>query len=252
MRILALSPHLDDAVVSAGAALHDFAAAGHEVVVHTVLAGLAEPPYSPLARGIHYLCRLRHDPVGERRREDVRAVHELGATAQHGDLLDAIYRHGGEGWQFVEPASLTEPHTEATLFAAVTRSVEEQLGWAPDLVLTAAAIGGHVDHVLVRDAVLAACAGRVTVRLWQDLPYAGGDGRMPPLPPGLSVRASEAAQMSADGWAAKCAAVAHYTSQTRVLWPDHGDCRVPLQAHARAAGNGAGYAELFWPVRAPE
>jgi LmbE family N-acetylglucosaminyl deacetylase len=251
MRVLAISPHLDDAVVSAGGRIFDLTASGHEVLVWTMFAKSAFPPYSPLAQDLHDLWKLPDDPVGVRRIEDERAVTRLGAEARHSEFLDAIYRRDPAGWRFVEGASLYAPDDDAGLHASLCATVRDALSAEPDLVLTAAAVGSHVDHVAVRDAVLATCRDTgVPVRLWQDLPYSARTSQAPGVPAGTSLGAPEAIPVSGAGWLAKCDAVACYASQLPALWPDDADFRVPLAAHARAvAQSDAGFAETFWPVR---
>jgi LmbE family N-acetylglucosaminyl deacetylase len=252
MRVLAISPHLDDAVLSAGGRIFDLAAGGHEVVVWTMFAGSAFPPYSPLAQKLHELCGLPNDPVAARRLEDVRAVTCLGAEPRHAEFLDAIYRRDRAGWQFAEEGSFfTSPCEDVGLRAELYRAVREALAARPDLVLTAAAIGAHVDHVAVRDAVLTACRDPgISVQLWQDLPYAAGTSPMPIPHAGACLGTPEPIGMSGAGWLAKCAAVACYASQLRLLWPGQADFRVPLAAHARISGKpAAGFAETFWTVR---
>lgn len=241
MRILAISPHLDDAVLSAGARLHDLAAGGHEVVVMTLFAGSASPPYSPLARELHKLWGLGDDPVGARRREDAAAIAQLGATALHAAFLDAVYRPGRSGWRATDECA-----ADAAVRAELAVAVRGALAWRPDLVLTAAGIGGHIDHVLTRDAVLAECRdAAVPVDLWQDLPYAGTTGDIPKLADGLRLAAGPVAA-SESAWRAKAAAVRCYPSQLTMLWPEHPDVETPLAAHARAAGGAGKPAELFW------
>ncbi|MFL6130670.1 MAG: PIG-L deacetylase family protein [Mycobacteriales bacterium] len=251
MKVLAISPHLDDAVVSAGGRIFDLTASGHEVLVWTMFARSAFPPYSPLAQALHELWKLPHDPVGVRRREDVRAVTRLGAEPRQAEFLDAIYRRDPAGWQFAEGSSLYSPSKDAGLHARLCRAVRVALSTRPDLVLTAAAIGAHVDHVAVRDAVLTACQDPgVPVQLWQDLPYSARTSQPPGVPPGACLGTPERIPMSSAGWLAKCAAVACYESQLSALWPGHADFQVPLAAHARTAGKpAAGFAETFWPVR---
>jgi len=245
MKVLAVSPHMDDAVLSAGGRIFDLTASGHEVVVMTMFAGSAFPPYSPLARSLHELWGLAHDPVSARRLEDARALAGLRAEPWHADFLDAIYRRDLSGWQFAEEAALTAPHEDADLRAKLYQAVHEALATRPDLVLTAAAVGMHVDHVVVRDAVVGACRDSgIPVRLWQDLPYAAW---APRVPPDIGLGAAERVSMSSAAWRAKCAAVACYASQLPVLWPGQADFRVPLAAHA-AFGPGDGFAETFWPV----
>jgi LmbE family N-acetylglucosaminyl deacetylase len=250
MRVLAISPHLDDAVVSAGGRIFDLTTSGHQVLVWTVFAKSAPPPYSPLARDLHELWRLSHDPVGARRVEDVRAVTRLGAEPRHTEFLDAVYRRDRAGWQFTEGSSLYSPCHDPGLHAKLCRAVGDALTKPPDLVLTAAAIGGHVDHVAVRDAVLTTCQDSgIPVQLWQDLPYSARTRQPPPVPPGARLGAPEPIPMSDEGWLAKCSAVQCYASQLPALWPEHADFRSPLAAHARTAGEpAAGLAEEFWPV----
>jgi LmbE family N-acetylglucosaminyl deacetylase len=251
MKVLVVSPHLDDAVVSAGGRIFDLTASGHEVLVWTLFAGSARPPYSPLAQELHELWKLPHDPVGARRREDVHAVTRLGAEPRHAEFLDAIYRRDLAGWQFAEGSSLYSPSKDAGLHAGLCRAVRVALPTRPDLVLTAAAIGAHVDHVAVRAAVLAACRDPgVPVQLWQDLPYSGRTSETPGVPPGACLGPPERIPVSSAGWLAKCAAVACYESQLSALWPEHADFKVPLAAHARTAEeSAAGFAETFWAVR---
>ena len=242
MRILAISPHLDDAVLSAGARLHDLTAHGHEVVVLTMFAGSASPPYSPLAEELHELWGLTDDPVGARRLEDQAAVARLGATARHAGFLDAVYRPGRSGWQSTEECA-----ADALVRAELAGVIRAELAAAPDMVLTAAAVGGHIDHVLVRDAVLAECQHTgIAVELWQDLPYAGTTSQVPRLPDGVRLAAGRPLPASGASWRAKCAAVGCYASQLRMLWPEHADIEVPLAAYARTAGGAAGPAETFW------
>jgi LmbE family N-acetylglucosaminyl deacetylase len=87
-----------------------------------------------------------------RRSEDVAAARVLGAIAYHFDILDCIYRRSSEG-DWLYPDVLVPPHaSEAALpdeIAALLRP-----GFKPDdIVVSPLAIGRHVDHVLVREAV---------------------------------------------------------------------------------------------------
>lgn len=244
MRILAISPHLDDAVLSAGGRLHDLTAQGHEVVVMTVFAGSAFPPYSELAVYLHELWGLTDDPVAARRAEDAAAVARLGATVRHAGLHDALYRPGRTGWKLKE-----ESPVDAVAGEEAKLVVREALETAPDLVLTAAAIGGHIDHVLTRDAVLAECRGAgVAVEVWQDLPYAGEFTEVPRLPHDVRLVDGRSIPVGDAAWRAKCAAVRCYASQLSMLWPEQPDIEVPLTEYARNAGDGDGLAEMFWSV----
>ena len=143
--VLVISPHLDDAVYSAGAAL----CAMDDVVVVTMLAGRPDPPqYTEWDRSTGFASST--EAVDVRRAEDEKAVATLGARSVHLDFLDQQY--GG--------ADL------AALTAAVSDLVETH---QPQVVIGPLGVR-HADHKVVRNAVLAA---HVPVTLWMyaDLPY---------------------------------------------------------------------------------
>ncbi|MDA8391968.1 MAG: PIG-L family deacetylase [Actinomycetota bacterium] len=95
--VLAVSPHLDDAVLSAGATLAALVAAGRPVTVLTVFAGDPGPALSPVAERHHARCGLGVDAVERRRAEDRAALTRLGADPRHGALADAVYRRRADG-----------------------------------------------------------------------------------------------------------------------------------------------------------
>lgn len=144
-RVLVISPHLDDAVYSAGAAVSAF----DDAVVVTMLAGRPDPPqHTEWDRSTGFASST--EALDVRRAEDEKAVSVLGAHAVHLDFLDQQY--GG-----ADPAALT-------------RAVEEQIErHRPDLVLGPLGVK-HADHKLVRNSVLGA---RIPIALWMyaDLPY---------------------------------------------------------------------------------
>jgi LmbE family N-acetylglucosaminyl deacetylase len=94
-----LSPHLDDAVLSCGGAIHRQVSAGEPVLVITFFAGEppAEPSLSPFALVQHGYWGNPLRPMDLRRAEDKAALTLLGAEAKHLDFLDAVYRVGVEG-----------------------------------------------------------------------------------------------------------------------------------------------------------
>lgn len=146
--VVVLSPHLDDAVLSCWHLLQ-----GHgEVTVINVFT--ASPPAGTPVPEWDRLTGTR-DPVRrmeERRAEDRLALSRAGRAGQALGLLDAQYRH------------------EALTASAVTAAIARLL--APNSVLHApAALGGHPDHGLVRDAALELMHSGHDLVLYADLPH---------------------------------------------------------------------------------
>lgn len=253
--VLAISPHLDDAVLSAGGRLATLAAAGHRVTVYTVFAG--EPPtthYSAAARMLHRTCGLGADPVALRRAEDRHAAEALSVTVRHGGFPDAVYRTAPDGGWLV--AARTGPADaglcpEDDLVEAVAEVIGELIAWLrPAMILTCASFGDHVDHRHTIAAVRAA-AGALPVELWSDIPYAAGP--VTGFPDALRRRCgphlAEPHPVAPGPWRGKLAAVARYRSQHALLWPGEDDIGGLLSRQAQRlseAFGGIGHCELFW------
>ncbi len=149
MTITAVSPHLDDAALSASAAL-----AGRDATIVTVFTALpgADLPVSWWDRLTGATSSLQRQR--ERLDEDAAAMTLLGARGVHLDEPEALYRDG-------DPDLDRAAARLAGLFAGAGEV------WLPS------AIGGHRDHLFARNAGLraAAAAGRDEVVLYADYPY---------------------------------------------------------------------------------
>jgi LmbE family N-acetylglucosaminyl deacetylase len=240
--LLAVSPHLDDAVMSVGAALSAVAETGRRVVVCTVFAGRPELPLSTPAVTFHDTCGLGDDAVEVRLAEDVAAVSAVGAEPLHLPYLDALYRRFGDDWlctwlgAHLAPGLPAEPELAADLTDTV-RGLLSSL--RPAEVWTCTAIGGHVDHRLTVDAVTAACAaGHVELALWEDLPYAIGR-------PVVEAATAEGVRTHRRHLVRKLDGVAEYRSQLAMLFPAL-DWRSSILGHAMDRQGTHGVAELLW------
>jgi LmbE family N-acetylglucosaminyl deacetylase len=244
--LLAVSPHLDDAVLSVGATLAGHAEAGRAVVVCTVFAGELRPPLSDTAREFHAMCGLGDDAVAVRKAEDRDAVAAIGATALHWGFLDALYRRRGDGWLIGRMGEHFDPRLELEreLAAAVQARLRDLVrSLRPAAVWTCAGIGDHVDHRVVLAAAQAACAeASVELALWEDLPYAldrSPRERHPPL-------VDDGAEPDV---ARKLDAIARYGSQLEMLFGAGADWRAAFRAHADARRAACGVPELVWRGR---
>ena len=155
MRWIYLSPHLDDAALSAGGLIYDQTQADIPVEIWTFMAGAPrDAEYSPLAQMLHATWGFTDadDTIRGRRQEDQNAVDILGAKAVHFDFLDCIYRRGADGnWLYLDKIFIEPLEADAQLKADIAAAISARL--EPDDVLVAQlSIGSHVDHILVRQA----------------------------------------------------------------------------------------------------
>ena len=179
MKVLAVSPHLDDAAFSVGGTLAALADAGHEVTVVTCFTrSVPDPTGFALACQTDKGLGPEVDYLAVRREEDRAALAVLGALPLHLDLAEAPHRGYGSA---------------AELFAGmhdgddVWRALAGLLGeLSADLWLAPQGLGGHVDHL----QVLRAVAGLDRpVLWWRDSPYVLRDPDAlpgPDLPRGLA------------------------------------------------------------------
>ena len=248
--LLLVSPHLDDAVLSAGGLIAERAGRGVLTTVLTLFAGVpAEGHWSDFAAELHADCRLDSQPVRRRRAEDRQALAGLGAVPLHGTLLEAVYRRFASGWLYESDAALFGATAPGDTVAAQARDAVANacLRLRPDLVVGPRAIGGHVDHVTASGAVQA--AGRrlgLPVWLWEDQPYAALDPG-PRTGEAIDVTGTVELCISPRSWQRKLTAVSRYRSQVRMLFAPGEWHGTSLTRYAMSAGRG-GLIERYWPA----
>jgi LmbE family N-acetylglucosaminyl deacetylase len=149
MAMAVLSPHFDDAVLSCW---HVLLGPGPVVVVN-VFAGA--PPEGSAPGWWDRLTGARDAAARIRQRapEDRAALAMAGRVPVNLDLLEAQHRRDTES-----PAAVAELIAPEVV--------------ACDAVYAPAALGGHPDHALVRDAALCLRAGGARVLVYADLPHA--------------------------------------------------------------------------------
>jgi len=171
VRWIYLSPHLDDAVLSAGGLIREQTQAGIPVEIWTVMCGFPpERDLSLFAQANHRLWGFGSagEAMQARRAEDQAATSRLGAKSVHFGFLDAIYRRGRDGaWLYAEEVCVPAQPADEELLAQIAQAISLRL-LPQDAVVCQLAIGGHVDHRIVRKA-----AERLGRPLWfaLDVPY---------------------------------------------------------------------------------
>jgi LmbE family N-acetylglucosaminyl deacetylase len=230
--VLAVAPHPDDVALSVGGLLRLLTAS--RLVVLTVFSRSRWAPLLVCHDGnINRISRARAS-------EDRRYAMAIAAHRRVGVLPDSSARGVPEIAQ-MQPPRPDGPLRETIyhLMTAALRDVE------PDAVLCPLALGHHVDHVLVRDATLAAARGLEHLALYEDLPYAAdfSNGEIADHVRNVVDDARPVTVDIASVYPQKVADVQLYQSQIRP--PDLG----AVHAHSvEAAGSAAGHAERVWIV----
>lgn len=154
MRWIYLSPHLDDAVLSAGGLIYEQTNSGIPVEIWSFMCGFpTDAEESPFAQSMHaqWGFASAEEAVRARRKEDVSAANIVGAKTLHFDFLDCIYRRAENGEWPYDDIYLPPQEMDAELAAQIAGAISARL--KPDDVLACQlSVGSHVDHVLVRQA----------------------------------------------------------------------------------------------------
>jgi LmbE family N-acetylglucosaminyl deacetylase len=255
-RCLFLSPHLDDAVLSCGGLISRLTRVGHQVVILTVFAGSSPvPEFSAAARQLHGLCGYPDElAVDVRRREDRAALEHLGAKGEHLDFPECLYRCDSHGLPLYPTLDSIFPETpsEPRLLEELSRSLARRVGeLGPGRVFLPLAIGRHVDHTLVRNAVdeerVRHAGALAHIVYWEDFPYAAR-GRVPPPTTGLRQIVVPTAPTE---WRLKLNAVRMYESQVRLIWRSAADMERELRRYSTGI-DGVKPVERYWTsVRGP-
>jgi LmbE family N-acetylglucosaminyl deacetylase len=218
-----LSPHLDDAVLSCGGAIHQQVMAGRRPLVVTLFAG--RPPanvdLSAFAQSLHARWGDPADVIATRWAEDQAALAALGTDYLRLNYPDCIYRgreHAGEWYYASEEAIFGPVHpAEQGLPVELAVTLTEFIPPGDDVTLyVPLTIGNHVDHQVAFATALILKAQGWQVQFYEDYPYAETDGAVAAR--GASHWQSTIVPLGKEDLEAKIQAIACYESQIRVLF----------------------------------
>jgi LmbE family N-acetylglucosaminyl deacetylase len=239
-----VSPHLDDIALSCGGWVSQLRQRAEPVTVLTICT--ADTPVgvtlSEAARHVHWEWQLGEDnPYAARRAEDHAVCAQLGVTPVHLGFPDAVYRYNPDGTpsytrNFI--GGLVVEHDWRVTFFALVDALRQQLPTSGPVLLPLA-IGGHVDHVLVRSAAETAIADPARLRYFEDYPYAQKvatgqlTGEIDVLTRGLRAETITLAQADIE---TRVAAIAGYRSQQFALFEDVASMPEKVRAYIAASG----------------
>ncbi|SCL21892.1 N-acetylglucosaminyl deacetylase, LmbE family [Micromonospora nigra] len=238
-RAVAVSPHLDDAVFSVGGTLAALVAAGWFVEVLTCFtASVPDPAPFALSTQLDKGLPAHVDYLALRRAEDAAACRRLGVRPVHLPLPEAPHRGYDSAPELFAGVRPDDPVGEALVVALRPRLL------AADLVLAPQALGGHVDHRVVAEAVVACVPDALW---WRDVPYVSRAPDERPwraVPPGVEQAVDIRPYLDV-----KVDAAGRY--RTQLDFQFGGPTRVGPALHALAAAEagrlaGRGAVEVLW------
>ena len=185
--LVVLAPHLDDAALSCGALMAD-ALRRTSVTVVTLFTEASDGPYTLSAR--RYLRQIGAQGAqflyAQRRAEDRAALESIGAGWVHAGLTEALFRcraNPGQRsrWVRILPElghvyPVYRRHitggrvaaADAAAVGAVSDVIRGLNAGGSGILLAPLGVGGHVDHVVVRNAAERSGA---RVVYYSDFPY---------------------------------------------------------------------------------
>jgi LmbE family N-acetylglucosaminyl deacetylase len=252
-RLIFLSPHPDDAVLSCGGWIYQLAQDGERPIVITIFGGDApiDAPRSDFACSLQDRWEMGDDASARRRDEDRAACDRLGCYLIHLPFADAVYRVDAQGQHlYASEEAIFGEIREGSIVDRVAEALRprvRKVGLARLVIpLTA---GRHVDHVITR---LAAERLNEDALYYEDYPYAEQPERMTHVW-GTSAGAadewaSEAIGLNEDALNAKIEAFLLHRSQISTFYRDDEEVRQRMRAYAEFVGQGK-IAERYWRKR---
>ena len=185
-----ISPHLDDAVLSAGDLILFLIEQKIPVTVITVFTKISPKPYTLSAKSFIRQCGYNDAELlfADRRSEDKEIFKKIGIQTEHFDFVDATWRKKENISSFRKILSRFIPELghrypihqlnvisgkivpeDQLLIDEVGSAISKIIGENNDCrIFAPAAFGNHVDHTLARKVCAKYFPGAI---LWSDFPY---------------------------------------------------------------------------------
>jgi LmbE family N-acetylglucosaminyl deacetylase len=229
MRWIYISPHFDDAVLSCGGLIWEQTHSGIPVEILTVNAG--DPPHGPdsdLITRIHTMWKTGtpQQTVALRRIEDQNAAREVGATVQHLNMVDAIYRRTNTG-SLMYTVDVFDPihPREAGIVEEAALQIARALNQT-DTIVCPLALGGHVDHVITRRAVESL---GLKLCYYVDIPYLfSHENELAPATDGMNAKTFFISEQGLLAWQQGIGA---HASQLSSLFKDQQDMETRIRGY---------------------
>ena len=248
-----ISPHFDDGVFSCGGTASQLTAAGHSVLVITMMGGLFqdELPDTPILADLHRRWRAGVDPLRQRQIEDENASHILGVDFMHVPLPDCVYRLAGDEPLYPSEQSLFGDVHPADYAPRLLKGIQiPELETAAKVYLPLG-VGHHVDHQIARDWGLTQmrdAPDKSVLRFYVEFPYSKADQSTELALSAIDLPLEPADVMLSDAeMEAKIKAIACYDSQISTFWEDLEAMDADVRRAFSDTESGS-FVERFWKI----
>ena len=153
-KVLIVSPHLDDAVLSCGDLINKLINKSYKVDVITVFSkDEKKENLSNAAKKFHNNCFLPSNPMVERKKEDKKAHDYLKCKSYYMDFLECLYRKHNN--KHLYPNLDNIYHLEKDDKKIISDIEKELIKIVNnyDIILAPLGLGGHADHIACNKAI---------------------------------------------------------------------------------------------------
>lgn len=218
-KVLILSPHLDDSVLSCGDLITKYIKNGDIVDVLTIFSGSEKKEnLSEAAKQFHSNCFLDHNSMLVRKEEDNNAHQLLGCNSLYLDKLECLYRRDDSGYLYPDLSNIyhleydREENNINDLANELSNIVNNY-----DIVYAPMGLGGHADHLMVNEAIK-----RVDINseiyFYEEVAYVCYYYRDNELSNWGNDMQYKLIEITEDEYNKKIDAILLYRSQLRILW----------------------------------
>ncbi|TDB52417.1 PIG-L family deacetylase [Photorhabdus khanii] len=174
---LFLSPHLDDAALSAGGLIHKLVSENQKVVVLTFFTEYDKNLTSHYSRYDNMYSFIKF--YSKRANEDIAFCNKLSAIPIHGKILDCIYRTDQYGEPMYKSSAMIYSGLmhKSDYASDMAQDLIDKilLNYQPDYIYAPLGIGRHVDHIIINNLVHNITGSRkFKILLYEDFPYVLG------------------------------------------------------------------------------
>lgn len=248
-----ISPHFDDGVFSCGGTARQLTAAGHSVLVITMMGGLfqGQLPDTPILADLHRRWGAGEDPLRQRQLEDERASKALGVDFMHVPLPDCVYRLAGDVALYPSEESLFGEVHPADYAPRLLKGIQIPELETATRVYLPLGVGHHVDHQIVRDwgmTQMRDAPDKAAVRFYVEFPYSKADQSTEMALSAIDLPLEPADIILSDAEiSAKTQAIACYGSQISTFWAGSAAMERDVRRAFTDPQTGA-YVERFWKI----